>query len=1444
MKKLTAILFVTFVASILNAQAQDKQVLFNHLTESNGLPTNDVSGVFDDSYSFKWITTREGLIRYDGSNFKLFQHERNNPKSIHNNDITSVCESNDKKLLMGTSNGMSIYNMLTETFEKLYLDKDNFEKSPLRNQIINIIPESDNRFWIVYLNDFSLFDLKTGHFRHFTKQEGFKDHFEKLSVFKLTKGYDNVFYLGIENDHIYKWEKDEWQKLPLTTTTEFSLFIDNHGLIMVGNDDFKLFDASMGYDALVSTWNFTNSKINSIDQDEMGNIWASSVSDGLFMLSPRTKKVVQHFSTQSNPRIPSNEIEKIHVVDNTVFVQLAKGGGILQYNQSTNSFHLFKNNPANPFSISPFSTKYTTVQKDKASVFWITTNNMGIDYVDFKQAKFSILTNESSDEYPIKGANNRGVFAANSSSIWMGNDKALYRYDRLQKTFKTFPHSLVNTIYALNEDDIWVGGSQFINYSYQNGNLIKKKVYNSVASDPTSLTHWYVNFINKTRDGRLWICTAGGLGLLNTDKNTFTNYYYNPNDTTSIPGRLVWHFHEDETGLLWISTQSGLAVFDRKTEKFKQYKHNPKDLNSISSDNVKFVNQDYKGRIWVATEGGGLCVLDKKTDKFITYTSQDGLPSNSVYGIIADENNCFWLSTKKGISTFHPDSMKFTNYFVSDGLQANSFNIQSFSKSPLTKEIIFGGPGGFTIFQPKQIAKSKFTPEIYITTLKIGNQIVTPGKWKNNREILKKTIIETDTLELKHNENSLTLEFASLHYSAPENIQYKYLLEGFDDKWRLANNKSNSAIYTNLPTGKFSFRLKATNCDGIWNQNEKVLFIKITPPWWKTIWFRILFMIGLILAVGWIFILRIFYLERSKLMLKKLVNQKTQELSEKNDKLNEQNMEITEQRENLKYNNEILKNKNTEILNISKLLHDADQEKIRFFTNISHELRTPFSLILSPIESLIEKTENNKQLNSRLKVILTNANRLLRLINQMLDFKRIDENTIALDIEHLDIVDFSKNIFDAHSLITEKKDIHFTFTTNFETHFTYFDPDKVDKILYNLLSNAFKFTPDRGEISLDCHIKTSENKTESYDTITYTIKDNGIGIDKEHINKVFDRFFQVDQTDTRQYEGSGIGLSLTKHLAELHYGNIKLQSEEQKGTQFEVVLAIGEQLKHNQFSTSNVNNNVPNTKIDRPNQNLHVNNKPMLLIVEDNDELRSYIKEELADKYNVLEAGNGKEGFEIAYKQLPEVIISDVMMPVMDGFEMCEIIKNEWITSHIPIVMLTAKVDESSNIQGLEIGADAYIKKPFQMNHLKAQIENLILNRKKLKLRFTSGKSTNDDAVIPDIKKDNFLKKMTLIIEENIANNQFGVELLASNLNMSRSKLYKKTYSILTISAGELIRDIRLKKAAILLTSAEYNITEVASMVGFADHPQFTRSFTNQFGISPKQYQQKNTNKK
>ncbi|MBE0652485.1 MAG: response regulator [Bacteroidales bacterium] len=495
----------------------------------------------------------------------------------------------------------------------------------------------------------------------------------------------------------------------------------------------------------------------------------------------------------------------------------------------------------------------------------------------------------------------------------------------------------------------------------------------------------------------------------------------------------------------------------------------------------------------------------------------------------------------------------------------------------------------------------------------------------------------------------------------------------------------------------------------------------------------------------------------------------------------------------------------------------------------------------------MEKTKNDNYIHSRLKIILNNSNRLLRLINQILDFKKIDNYTIDLSLKKKNIIAFSRKIYDAHRLVAEEKNIRYTFSSNVDSYSTWFDPDKLDKILYNLLSNAFKFTRENGEISIECSLKNEDKKSDQYNAIVYNVKDTGIGISKDHIDKIFDRFYQIDQSDTRQYEGSGIGLSLTKHLVELHDGTIHVTSKINKGTCFEVKLCIGEFLKKKYWQEAelDIDNKVLSSEEKEPKiigyrKTKPAGEKPLLLVVEDNDELRSYIREELISEYEILDAKNGKEGFEIAIKFIPDIIVSDVMMPLVDGFTMCENIKNEWITSHIPIILLTAKVDEKSHIQGLQIGADAYINKPFQIKRLKAQIENLILNRKKLQLRFKGMNSWNTLLTKPENTKDDFLSKMCQIIEANIPNSQFGVEFLAGNLNMSRSKLYKKTYSLLSISAGELIREIRLKKAVELLKNSNESITEIALMVGFSDHPQFTRSFTNQFGISPKQYQLKN----
>lgn len=867
--------------------SQEKPVIFNHLNEENGLPTIDITNdLLFDSYGMIWITTREGLVRYSGSAVKVFTSQRGNANSLPTNDVVHIAETKDKRLLIGTTNGFCAYDFLTERFKQYPKNNDNPELGPSNNYITGIDPEFNDRYWIKSQASFSLYDANTEKFRHFSSIEGYGDYFEKLTNHEIYLGKDNKFYLKILFDHIYLWENDTWKQLPVDTENDGVIYVNRQGLILYGNERLMVYDPSSG--AAPSEWRFTNSNIKGIKEDHLGNVWMATQTEGIYIIQPRDRLILNHYTTNSTPPLPSNNFETVVATKDRLFFLLGKSEGVMIYNYDEGTFRKFKNDPTDPLSVSPLTSASVRVSQDHSGVYWLHSEGVDLNYFDFKQTKFSIIRNKPTDPFPMKGAVNRGVFASNHTSVWLGNNTALYRYDRVRNSFSAYASEIVNSILAEDENDVWVGSVTLRNYRYNQGDGSMKLIYDyrPEEGNQDKLPYWYVTYLKRTRDDTLWVCCTGGLGKLinkangpNTEK--FFAYRHNPNDSTTLPSNIPWHIHEDEKGLLWVSTINGLGVLNRKTGKFKQYKYNTKDPGSISTDNIKFVEQDHHGRYWVATEGGGLCLLDEKTDKFTTFTTNDGLPTNTIYSILKDNNNRFWMSTKRGISSFHPDSMVFTNYYVTDGLQGNGFNIQSFWKNETTGEMLFGGSGGFNIFHPDSLAKSTFQPPLYITNLKISNHTIVPGKVEGQRQILEKTILETEKIKLRYNENSIYFEFAALHYSAPENIIYQYRLEGFDEQWIRTTNKLPFANYTNLSPGRYTFRLKATNCDGIWMDYERTLSVYIRPPFWKTWWFYLALAIAIFMGIRGFMMFRERQLRLDKLKLQRQLEQGKKEIEEK-----------------------------------------------------------------------------------------------------------------------------------------------------------------------------------------------------------------------------------------------------------------------------------------------------------------------------------------------------------------------------------------------------------------------------------------------------------------------------------------------------------------------------------------------------------------------------------
>ena len=800
------------------------------------------------------------------------------------------------------------------------------------------------------------------------------------------------------------------------------------------------------------------------------------------------------------------------------------------------------------------------------------------------------------------------------------------------------------------------------------------------------------------------------------------------------------------------------------------------------------------------------------------------MPHNVVWKILNDDRGNYWLSTRKGISKFNTDTKQFQNYDVSYGLPENGFYMSNDCKTK-NGEMYFGSPGAVVRFHPDSIKNNPFIPPIVITTIKKFDQPVSFRK----------------EINLSYNENFLSFEFIALSYISPERNQYAHRMEGLDKDWVYSGTRR-FASYPNLDPGKYIFRVKGSNNDGVWNEAGTSIIIIISPPLWKTWWAY--------LTYGVLFIFALYGLRRYELNRLSFKNQ-------------------------VKTDEAVLKER-----------EETDKIKSRFFANISHEFRTPLTLILGPAEKIISDTSDDIKKDAN--IIKRNSRRLLQLINQLLDLSRLEAGKLKLEASKGNIVSFVKGVALSFESLSESKDITLKLQPEKEFIELYFDREKMMKILTNILSNAFKFTPEEGKITVSINIKppfhppfdkggisphlpsfTKGGKKGG--SVAIKIRDTGIGIASEEIPKLFDRFYQVDSSHTREYEGTGIGLALTKELVELHHGNIKVESEKNdpdkvgaglpegqvNWTEFTLEFPLGrEHLKNeeilaeeeiqtkaflspNEVGMKNLYQESIDNKTDSssktPQNDIVINEeKTIILVVEDNYDMREYIKESLDVDYFIEEAVNGEQGVRKAEKIIPDLIISDMMMPKMDGNQLVKILKNDEKTSHIPIILLTAKAGHEDKLEGLEIGADDYLTKPFDIKELQVRIKNLISIRKKLQEKFSkTGYISKPPEKRLNSIDERFMKKVMDVIEQHLSEEDFSIEEFGNEVGMSRSQIHRKLKALSGKSASVFLRSVRLAKAKKMMEEQKGNISEIAYLVGFSSPSYFTKCFKDEFGNSP-----------
>ncbi len=899
-------------------------------------------------------------------------------------------------------------------------------------------------------------------------------------------------------------------------------------------------------------------------------------------------------------------------------------------------------------------------------------------------------------------------------------------------------------------------------------------------------------------DSGLWIGSYGnGLYHYNTSSGFMKQFLSVASDTNSISSNGIRSILVANDKTLWVGTSSGLNHFDPKTLQFRRFLYQPNVYNSISINEILALHQTRNGNIWIGTSGGGINKYDPNTNFFESFQMKDGLIGNDVYGIEEDKNGILWVSTENGISSIDQNNNSFRNFNREEELNGNQFNPGAVF---LTRsgEILFGNTKGFTLFVPEKMKTNPIPPNVILTSLSVNNVPI------NNHIIdspLKRTLQSESVLKLSYHQNSLTFNFAANNFLLPNKNRFKYRLVNYDNQWVDAGNQ-NYAIYTKVPPGKYIFEVIGCNNDNLWNNNPTQLKIIISPQLWFS-WYAYLFYI--------LFFILLFYFIRKDIL------------------------------ERQRYKKELL---------LERLFHESEAQvhemKLRFFTNISHEFRTPLTLIASPVNLLLSKFNFEPIVKEHLLTMQRNSNRLLRLINQLIDIRKLELGKAVFHPQSTDLIVLCKEVISCFGMEAKDKHIQLSFNSEAEKLNLNLDPEKADKIFFNILSNAMKFTRENGIIGITVYTTHSGEFAEDNlligddiegNIVCIEFSDNGQGIATDELKLIFERF---EQGKNNQSSGTGIGLHMANEYTRMHKGNIRVKSKIGSGSTFTICFPLpegSELLKENKEEPDHKNLVQPFEGLKETQTTYSEKDKTItILVIEDNYELRNYLKNLLSLQYRIVTASNGKQGLETALTILPDLVIADVMMPLMDGFEVCRQIKDNIKSSHIPVIILTALNDPEKQIGGLMTGADAYITKPFDENILLAQIENLILSRARLREIFSISDADWANGMELLHSDRMLIDKAVSIVDLHLNDKTFVIDHLAANLGISTSSLYRKLKVLTNQSPTEFVRYIRLKKAIRLMNEGNTNVDEIGNAIGFNSHSYFTSSFKKQYGKTPSDY--------
>ena len=1376
-KLLNRIIFicVAFLLFFNYTNAQSKRINFKHYSINEGLSQNTVLCLLQDRYGFIWIGTEDGLNKFDGYEFISYKHDNADSSSISHNQINALFEDQDGKIWIATSKGLNIFDRKTEKFKKIIHSAKNTESAA--DFITSIFKDKKGNMWIGSSADLKLY------------KEG------KFFSFKVSNKNNN-----------------EVNKVNY-------LFEDPHGLlwVSVGKDLRRFNPISKTFISLPAI--LENNKelrkafIRVIKKDHLGRLWIGTDYFGVFLFDEKQNSVVnfRHIPSDKNS-LPIDIVREIYIAnDNEVWIGTRDGLAI--YNTQAKTFKNYSNDIYNPYSLSHNSIR--SILKDRSGNFWIGTYAGGINLITQGNNMFSLISEQIGNRNGLSYRVVSSIINGDQHSLWVGTEGGGLNYINhnlsVIKKYTLLENSTdvsANTVKSLLKDNetLWIGTFK----GFWKLNISSNKLEKYLIPENKG-----VYSLEKTKQG-IWLGTNGsGLILMRNDGTTAV-FKNNISDENSICGNSITKIYKDALDHLWIGTDRGLNYYNGKS--FKKYLYDANNPYSISSSSILSVFIDSKNRTWIGTKGGGLNLFDSKTQRFYSLTTKDGLSNNVIQTILEDDNGHLWMSSNKGLSKlviknnqlpFKSNDIEISNYFAEDGLQSNQFLTGASNKNS-KGELFFGGINGISYFNPKEIRKNSNQPMVVFTDLLIKNKSVDIN-FEDSPLI--NSINETNEVTLSNDQAFITIKFAGINYTNPNKNQYAYKLEGFrnDDDWHNVGNQR-TATYTNLDAGTYAFKVKSANNDGIWNNEPKILKIIVLPPWWKSWW---AFIIYILLIMSLLYFYYYYSLKTAKL---------------KNDLVYEY----------------LIRKKDQELY----------QSKLNFFTNISHEIKTPLTLILAPLEKLLEFNEGNNRVQNQLTLMKRNGERLVRLINQLLDFRKFESGNMQIQAAEGNIIRFVKEVVLAFQSYAQHLNINLKVEADKKSIRLWFDRDKFEKILYNLLSNALKFTRKNGEIIIRIREELSQDALNQPSYIIIEVIDNGIGISEKYIDKIFDQFKHYDE-DGSNLSGSGIGLAFTKGLVELHHGDIFVTSreavkEENGYTCFTLRIPSGnahlleDEIIADYKDSENIDVYHDLKTLVAPEFHLEKRiervlsyqdvEKPIILLVEDNNDVMEFLVSHFEDKFQVHSAFNGKDGLDKAIELIPDIIISDVMMPEMSGTVLCSMLKNDNRTSHIPIILLTARTPIIYKIEGLETGADDYITKPFSINLVETRVWNLLETRQKLRERYKREVTLQPKNIAITSPDEIFLEKVMNFIEKNLAEPSLNVEELGKQVFMSRVTLYRKIKALTNQTTVEFIRSVRLKRAAQLLATKNHSVSEVSYMVGFTDIDYFRKCFKEQFNQTPKEY--------